>query len=182
MTYPANISKTLQRWENLYLIASESVSFVFENDGNVVVHQSTVLKKMMYYTMRVRRAQRQFDELKAKLRQQRKNQIQLPEERIHVLTHMLRNVSIQFVHKFFFCATIFRLWHYDTFTLCEQMECGLSHVQSAGKKSGVPEDLTSDFHKEHSREQRLQHKLDTLKDRLKFWERRLEEWVCILYT
>ncbi len=75
---------------------------MFENDGNVVVHQATVLKKMMYYTMRVRRAQRQFDELKAKLRQQRKNQIHLPEERIHVLTHMLRNVSIQFVHKLFF--------------------------------------------------------------------------------
>ncbi len=59
------------------------------------------------------------------------------------------------------------------------MECELSHVQSAGKKSGGPEDLTSDFHKEHSHEQTLQHKLDTLKDRLKFWERRLEEWVCI---
>lgn len=60
----------------------------------MVVHQSTVLKKMMYYTMRVRCAQRQFDELKAKLRQQRRNQIQIPEEKIRVLTHMLRNVSI----------------------------------------------------------------------------------------
>uniref|UniRef100_A0A8C2F6D9 Leucine rich repeat containing 9 n=1 Tax=Cyprinus carpio TaxID=7962 RepID=A0A8C2F6D9_CYPCA len=50
---------------------------------------STVLKKMMYYTMRVRYAQRQFDELKAKLRQQRKDQIQLPEERIRVPTEVL---------------------------------------------------------------------------------------------
>uniref|UniRef100_A0A8C2F4X0 Leucine rich repeat containing 9 n=1 Tax=Cyprinus carpio TaxID=7962 RepID=A0A8C2F4X0_CYPCA len=108
--------------------------------------ESTVLKKMMYYTMRVRYAQRQFDELKAKLRQQRKDQIQLPEERIRVLTYMLRN-----------------------------MECELSCVQSVGKKSGEPEDLTSDFGNNHSHEQRLQHKLDALKDRLKFWERRLEE-------
>lgn len=63
----------------------------------------------------------------------------------------------------------------NTFTLCEQMECELSCVQSVGKKSGEPEDLTSDFGNNHSHEQRLQHKLDALKDRLKFWERRLEE-------
>ncbi|ROL49635.1 Leucine-rich repeat-containing protein 9 [Anabarilius grahami] len=106
--------------------------------------ESTVMKKVMYYTMRVRCAQRQFDELKAKLRQQRRDQIQLPEERIRVLARMLRN-----------------------------LECELSHVQCAGKKSGEPEDLTSDLR----HEQRLQHKLDALKCRLKFWERRLEEVV-----
>ncbi|XP_050982867.1 leucine-rich repeat-containing protein 9 [Labeo rohita] len=108
--------------------------------------ESTVLKKMMYYTMRVRCAQRQFDELKAKLRQQRRNQIQIPEEKIRVLTHMLRN-----------------------------MECELSLVQSAGKKSGEPEDLTSDLRNDHRHEQKLQHKLDALKDRLTFWEQRLKE-------
>uniref|UniRef100_A0A673J9S6 Leucine rich repeat containing 9 n=1 Tax=Sinocyclocheilus rhinocerous TaxID=307959 RepID=A0A673J9S6_9TELE len=106
--------------------------------------ESTVLKKMMYYTMRERCALRQFDDLKAKLRQQRRDQIQLPEERIRVLTHVFRN-----------------------------MECELSHVQSAGK--GDPEDLTSDLHNDHSHEQRLQHKLNALKDRLKFWKRHLEE-------
>ncbi|XP_067277190.1 leucine-rich repeat-containing protein 9 isoform X1 [Pseudorasbora parva] len=104
--------------------------------------ESTVMKKMMYYTMRVRCAQRQFDELKAKLRQERRDQIQLPEERIRVLAHMLRN-----------------------------LECELSHVQCARKKSGEPEDMTSDL----THEQRLQLKLDALKDRLKFWELRLEE-------
>ncbi|KTG39503.1 hypothetical protein cypCar_00002327 [Cyprinus carpio] len=56
-----------------------------------------------------------------------------------------------------------------------EMECELSCVQSVGKKSGEPEDLTSDFGNNHSHEQRLQHKLDALKDRLKFWERSLEE-------
>lgn len=72
----------------------------------MVVHQSTVLKKMMYYTMRVRYAQRQFDELKAKLRQQRKDQIQLPEERIRVLTYMLRNVNI---YSFFIIIIIINI-------------------------------------------------------------------------
>lgn len=62
-----------------------------------IVHQSTVLKKMMYYTMRVRGVQRQFDELRAKLRQQRREQIQLPEERIRVLTRTLRYVSIEYL-------------------------------------------------------------------------------------
>jgi len=78
--------------------ASENVSCLFrvdqrdENYGNV--YQSTVMKKIMYYTMRVRYAQRQFDDLKAKLNQQRRDQTQLPEERIRVLAHMLRTVSI----------------------------------------------------------------------------------------
>uniref|UniRef100_A0A672RG25 Leucine rich repeat containing 9 n=1 Tax=Sinocyclocheilus grahami TaxID=75366 RepID=A0A672RG25_SINGR len=106
--------------------------------------ESTVLKKMMYYTMRERCALRQFDDLKAKFRQQRRDQIQLPEERIRVLTRVFRNV-----------------------------ECELSHVQSAGKRD--PEDLTSDLRNDHSNEQRLQHKLNALKDRLKFWKRHLEE-------
>ncbi|XP_073775247.1 leucine-rich repeat-containing protein 9 isoform X2 [Danio rerio] len=73
--------------------------------------ESTVLKKMMYYTMRVRGVQRQFDELRAKLRQQRREQIQLPEEKIRVLTHTLRH-----------------------------LECELSHVNCAGTKSEEPED------------------------------------------
>uniref|UniRef100_A0A8C2F5S7 Leucine rich repeat containing 9 n=1 Tax=Cyprinus carpio TaxID=7962 RepID=A0A8C2F5S7_CYPCA len=131
--------------------------------------ESTVLKKMMYYTMRVRYAQRQFDELKAKLRQQRKDQIQLPEERIRVLTY------IRLFHIQFMGTNLTNICVTNTFTLCEQMECELSCVQSVGKKSGEPEDLTSDFGNNHSHEQRLQHKLDALKDRLKFWERRLEE-------
>ncbi|KAL0178139.1 hypothetical protein M9458_027033, partial [Cirrhinus mrigala] len=54
------------------------------------------------------------------------------------------------------------------------MECELSLVQSAGKKSGEPEDLTSHLRNDHSHEQRLQHKLDALKDRLTFWEQRLK--------
>ncbi|XP_039527778.1 leucine-rich repeat-containing protein 9 isoform X3 [Pimephales promelas] len=111
--------------------------------------ESTVMKKMMYYTMRVRYAQRQFDDLKAKLNQQRRDQTQLPEERIRVLAHMLRT----------------------------QLEFELCLVQRSGKKSEEPEDLTSDLHHDHSHEQRLQHKLDALKDRLKFWEGRLEEMV-----
>uniref|UniRef100_A0A8C1EU04 Leucine rich repeat containing 9 n=2 Tax=Cyprinus carpio TaxID=7962 RepID=A0A8C1EU04_CYPCA len=131
--------------------------------------ESTVLKKMMYYTMRVRYAQRQFDELKAKLRQQRKDQIQLPEERIRVLTY------IRLFHIQFMGTNLTNICVTNTFTLCEQMECELSCVQSVGKKSGEPEDLTSDFGNNHSHEQRLQHKLDALKDRLKFWERSLEE-------
>ncbi|XP_057198998.1 leucine-rich repeat-containing protein 9 isoform X1 [Triplophysa rosa] len=104
--------------------------------------ESTVLKKMMYYTMRGRCAQRQFDELKAKLRQHKKDQIQLPEERIWVLTHMLRN-----------------------------LKCELSNIQGDGKKSGEPEDsdVCSD------REQKLQCKLDAVRDRLQIWEQRLKK-------
>ncbi|XP_051504244.1 leucine-rich repeat-containing protein 9 [Myxocyprinus asiaticus] len=108
------------------------------------VAESIVMKKMMYYTMRVRCAQRQFDELKAKLRQERRDQIQISEDRIRVLTYSLRN-----------------------------LECELSNVQCVGKKSEEPEDFTFDLC--HDREQKLQSKLDAIRDRLKFWKWHLEE-------
>ncbi|XP_055025567.2 leucine-rich repeat-containing protein 9 isoform X2 [Misgurnus anguillicaudatus] len=77
---------------------------------------STVLKKIMYYTMRVRSAQRQFDDLKTKIRQQWRDQIQLPEKRIWMLTHMVKN-----------------------------LECELSGIQDVGRKSEEPGGLTSDI-------------------------------------
>ncbi|TRY55271.1 hypothetical protein DNTS_015750, partial [Danionella cerebrum] len=108
--------------------------------------ESTVMKKIMYYTMRVRGVQRQFDELKAKLKQQRRDQILLPEERIRVLTFSFRN-----------------------------LERELYYVQCTGRKSGEPEDSTSNLCRVLSHEQILEHKLDALKERLNFWEQHLDE-------
>ncbi|XP_030628203.1 leucine-rich repeat-containing protein 9 [Chanos chanos] len=77
---------------------------------------STVMKKMMYYNMRVRSAQRQFAELQAKLQQQKKKLLQLPEERIQMLSYNLKN-----------------------------LECELSEVQTASRRSAqMWEDLGHD--------------------------------------
>uniref|UniRef100_A0A8B9JUF2 Leucine-rich repeat-containing protein 9-like n=1 Tax=Astyanax mexicanus TaxID=7994 RepID=A0A8B9JUF2_ASTMX len=56
--------------------------------------ESTVTKKMMYYNMRLHSAQRQFDNTEAKLQQQKKKQMQRPEERIRTLSYTLKHVSI----------------------------------------------------------------------------------------
>lgn len=58
------------------------------------------------------------------------------------------------------------------------MECELSNIQGAGKKSCEPEE--SDICSE--REQRLQCKLDAVRHRLKIWEQRLKEWVCVFVS
>uniref|UniRef100_W5LPU9 Leucine rich repeat containing 9 n=1 Tax=Astyanax mexicanus TaxID=7994 RepID=W5LPU9_ASTMX len=57
--------------------------------------ESTVTKKMMYYNMRVHSAQRQFDNTEAKLQQQKKKQMQRPEERIRTLSYTLKHFECE---------------------------------------------------------------------------------------
>ncbi|XP_072533364.1 leucine-rich repeat-containing protein 9 [Salminus brasiliensis] len=117
----------------------------------------TVTKKMMYYNMRVHGTQRQFDEAEAELQQQKKKQMQCPEERIRTLSHTLKH-----------------------------LECELSEVLATGKKwacpwqEGPPEG--AGHHKDQNMEpvedgyeQRVQHKLTTIRQRVRTWEQRIEE-------
>lgn len=58
----------------------------------------------------------------------------------------------------------------NDFAVSEQLECEMSN----SKKSDDPKDLDNCS----EREQRLQHKLEAVRDRLKIWEQRLKEYVC----
>uniref|UniRef100_A0A3Q0TH52 Leucine rich repeat containing 9 n=1 Tax=Amphilophus citrinellus TaxID=61819 RepID=A0A3Q0TH52_AMPCI len=62
--------------------------------------ESAVMKKMMYYNMRVRTAQRNLVEARLSLTERKKTLSQLPEECIRTLTHALKCVC---THNFFFC-------------------------------------------------------------------------------
>uniref|UniRef100_A0A3Q0T553 Leucine rich repeat containing 9 n=1 Tax=Amphilophus citrinellus TaxID=61819 RepID=A0A3Q0T553_AMPCI len=55
--------------------------------------ESAVMKKMMYYNMRVRTAQRNLVEARLSLTERKKTLSQLPEECIRTLTHALKNES-----------------------------------------------------------------------------------------
>lgn len=50
------------------------------------------MKKMMYYNMRVRTAQRNLAETRFSLIEKKKTLLQLPEECIRTLNHTLKNV------------------------------------------------------------------------------------------
>lgn len=48
---------------------------------------------MMYYNMRVRKAQRNLAEIRLSLKERRKTMFVLPEESIRTLNHSVKNVS-----------------------------------------------------------------------------------------
>ncbi|XP_042565653.1 leucine-rich repeat-containing protein 9 [Clupea harengus] len=122
---------------------------------------STVLKKMMYYNMRVRLVQRQLAETQARLLEHRNFRLQLPRDRIHMLTCTLKTLELE-----------------------------LSEMQATGKKSartweeapspltegsGDPGDTASELSRDPGQEQRLLGKLDALRERLRLWNQRMQE-------
>uniref|UniRef100_A0A3P8Y1B0 Leucine rich repeat containing 9 n=1 Tax=Esox lucius TaxID=8010 RepID=A0A3P8Y1B0_ESOLU len=110
--------------------------------------ESTVMKKIMYYNMRVRAAKRNLSKTQANLLENKRNLLQLPEDRIKTLHFTIKS-----------------------------LECELSEVQAlctsegSGDHSDTPVDITRYTDLEH----KILSKLDALKERLKLWNRRLEE-------
>uniref|UniRef100_A0A3B4DQA9 Leucine rich repeat containing 9 n=1 Tax=Pygocentrus nattereri TaxID=42514 RepID=A0A3B4DQA9_PYGNA len=111
--------------------------------------ESTVMKKMMYYNMRVRYVQRRFDETEAKLQQQKKQRMQRPEQSIKTLSYTLKHLE-----------------------LSEILATGRKGVCPEG--AGLHWDQNSEP-VEPGHKQRVQHKLTAIRERIKTWEQRMEE-------
>ncbi|KAJ7990764.1 hypothetical protein DPEC_G00290290 [Dallia pectoralis] len=116
--------------------------------------ESTVMKKIMYYNMRVRTAKRNLANTRADLLENKRDLLKLPEERIRTLHFALKN-----------------------------LECELSEVQALCKRSGrsgeeEPSPL-SDSHVDISHITSLGHKIlskqNALKERMILWNRKMEE-------
>nr|ARS01405.1 leucine-rich repeat-containing protein 9-like protein [Oncorhynchus nerka] len=123
--------------------------------------ESTVIKKMMYYNMRVRTAQRNLAETQANLLENKRNLLQLPEDRIRALNYTLKNLECELSEVQALCRKSARTW-----------EDGLSPLsEGSGDRSDTLADITRDPGLEH----KILSKLDTLKERLQFWNRKLEE-------
>ncbi|XP_037394804.1 leucine-rich repeat-containing protein 9 [Pygocentrus nattereri] len=113
--------------------------------------ESTVMKKMMYYNMRVRYVQRRFDETEAKLQQQKKQRMQRPEQSIKTLSYTLKHLELE-----------------------------LSEILATGRKGVCPEGAGLHWDQnsepvEPGHKQRVQHKLTAIRERIKTWEQRMEE-------
>ncbi|XP_053476171.1 leucine-rich repeat-containing protein 9 isoform X2 [Ictalurus furcatus] len=112
--------------------------------------ESTVMKKRMYYHMRVRCVQRQLDETKHTLQQQKKKLQQLPEDRIYTLSYTLKHLE------------------------CESKAAGrkLAGLRQEVTSEGPGDSMTSDL-SEYNKS--LETKLEAIRERIKIWEQRLDE-------
>uniref|UniRef100_A0A674DX66 Leucine rich repeat containing 9 n=1 Tax=Salmo trutta TaxID=8032 RepID=A0A674DX66_SALTR len=129
--------------------------------------ESTVIKKMMYYNMRVRTTQRDLAETQANLLENKRNLLQLPENRIRALSYALKNLECELSEVQALCRKSARTW-----------EDGLSPLsEGSGDRSDTIADITRDPGLEH----KILSKLDTLKERLQFWNRKLEENEMMVY-
>ncbi|KAF4089841.1 hypothetical protein AMELA_G00042860 [Ameiurus melas] len=112
--------------------------------------ESTVMKKRMYYHMRVRCVQRQLDETKHTLQQQKKKLQQLPADRIHTLSYTLKHLE------------------------CESKAAArkLAGLRQEVTSEGPGDFMTSDL-PEYNKS--LETKLEAIRERIKIWDQRLDE-------
>ncbi|KAL0969049.1 hypothetical protein UPYG_G00222010 [Umbra pygmaea] len=124
--------------------------------------ESTVMKKMMYYNMRVWTTRRTFAETQAVLLANKRNVLQLPEDRIKILNFALRNLE----------CDLSELQALGAPLLSEYKDEGAPLLsESSVERSDAPADITHD----PKLGQKILSKIDALKARLEQWNSRLEE-------
>ncbi|XP_070776726.1 leucine-rich repeat-containing protein 9 [Enoplosus armatus] len=122
--------------------------------------ESTVMKKMMYYNMRVHTAQRNLEEIRLSLIERKKTMLQLPEECIRTLNHTLKNLERELSRVPASCKK-------SAYTL----EDGSTHlVEGSADRS----DLTADISHDPAMEHKILRKIKALRERLVLWTRRLD--------
>ncbi|KAM9341102.1 leucine-rich repeat-containing protein 9 [Symphorus nematophorus] len=123
--------------------------------------ESTVMKKMMYYNMRVRIAQRNLAEARLTLTEKKKTMLHLPEECIRTVNHTLKNLERELSKSLAGCKKS-----------ASTMEDGSNHlVEDSANRSDPAADISCDPAVEH----KILNKIEALKERLVLWTRRLDE-------
>ncbi|XP_069571028.1 leucine-rich repeat-containing protein 9 isoform X2 [Brachyistius frenatus] len=144
----------LQRLDN-YDVSSRQVKEAAE---------SAAMKKMMYYNMRVRTAQRNLTETQMSLIEKKKALLQLPEERIRILSHALKSLERELSML------------PDS---CKRPPCMLEEKPAAPPhpEEGSPKrsDSTTDVIQDPAMEQKILFKMEALRERLTLWTKRLDE-------
>ncbi|XP_022077491.2 leucine-rich repeat-containing protein 9 isoform X1 [Acanthochromis polyacanthus] len=126
--------------------------------------ESAVMKKMMYYNMRVRTAQRNLAETQLSLIERKKTLLQLPEQCNRTLSHALKCLERELSMVLLGCKK----------SACRSGDepGGPNHLEE-----GLPErsDSSHDIGHDPAMEHKILHKIEALKERLKLWTRRMEE-------
>uniref|UniRef100_UPI0037E8E735 leucine-rich repeat-containing protein 9 n=1 Tax=Semicossyphus pulcher TaxID=241346 RepID=UPI0037E8E735 len=123
--------------------------------------ESTVMKKMMYYNMRVRSAQRNLVETRLSLMERKKTMLQLPEECIRTINHTVKNLERELSKVPAGCKK-------SAGTLDDEA----SHLlEGSADRFDPPTDISAWSAMEH----KILNKIEALKERLELWTRRLDE-------
>ncbi|XP_061113948.1 leucine-rich repeat-containing protein 9 [Conger conger] len=123
--------------------------------------ESTVMKKMMYYNMRVKSVQRQLAKAQAKLLEHKKKLLKLPEESLRTLSYALKHLECELVEVQASNKKSARSWE----------DGPPSPVEGAIESGFAPDDITRDSRLDY----KLHCKLGAVKERLRAWMKRLEE-------
>nr|XP_046268045.1 leucine-rich repeat-containing protein 9 isoform X2 [Scatophagus argus] len=115
--------------------------------------ESTVMKKMMYYNMRVRSAQRNLTETRLSLMERKKTMLQLPEECIRSISYALKNLEREL----------------------SKAPAGCKKSACTTESSTDRSDPTADISRDHDMERKILSKIEALRERLVLWTRRLDE-------
>ncbi|XP_056250018.1 leucine-rich repeat-containing protein 9 isoform X2 [Seriola aureovittata] len=126
--------------------------------------ESTVMKKIMYYNMRVRTAQRNLAETRFSLIERKKTLLQLPEECVRTLSHALKNLERELSKVLAGCKK-------STCTL-EDEPGGQTHLVEGSSDRCDP---TTDISRNPAMESKILIKMEALRERLTIWTRRLDE-------
>ncbi|XP_077946052.1 leucine-rich repeat-containing protein 9 isoform X1 [Gasterosteus aculeatus] len=122
--------------------------------------ESTVMKKMMYYNMRIRTAQRNLAEMQLTLKERKKTMLQLPEECIRTLNHALKSLEGELSKGQASCESA-----------CTLGDGSMHLVEGSIDRSDPTNDTGCDPALEH----KILNKIDALRERLVLWTRRLDE-------
>ncbi|XP_053191128.1 leucine-rich repeat-containing protein 9 [Scomber japonicus] len=126
--------------------------------------ESTVMKKMMYYNMRVRTAQRNLAETRLSFTEKKKTLLQLPEECIRILNHTLKNLERE----------LYKKPAGRKKSACTSEDGPLHVVEGLTDKSDPNTDVSCD----PTTEKKILRKIELLKERQMLWTRRLDEIEC----
>ncbi|XP_074516923.1 leucine-rich repeat-containing protein 9 isoform X1 [Sebastes fasciatus] len=123
--------------------------------------ESTVMKKMMYYNMRIRTAQRNLAEIRLSLIERKRTMLQLPEECIKTLNHALKSLERELS---------------KVPAGCKKSACTLedesTHLVEGSTDRGYP---TTDISRDPAMDHKIHSKIEALRERLVLWTRRLDE-------
>ncbi|XP_071353639.1 leucine-rich repeat-containing protein 9 isoform X2 [Trachinotus anak] len=126
--------------------------------------ESTVMKKVMYYNMRVRTAQRNLAETQFSLIERKKTLLQLPEECIRTLSHALKNLERELS---------------KVLAGCKKSVCTLEDEPGGqtplGEGSSDKFDPTTDITHDPAMESKILIKMEAMRERLTIWMTRLDE-------
>ncbi|XP_075964574.1 leucine-rich repeat-containing protein 9 [Anarhichas minor] len=123
--------------------------------------ESTVMKKTMYYNMRVRTAQRNLAEVRLSLMERKKTMLQLPGECIRTLNHTLKSLEGELS---------------KVPASCKKPACTLEDGSTRAVEGSIDRsDQTTDISRDPAVEHKILNKIDALRERLVPWMRRLNE-------